>query len=119
MFIVPIRGYLFFVFANTAVCVSLRVGGVMNYEIEYSSGRRDEQIRRHISDDPITCENFLVELLEKGRKIHAIYHGGKPVSQGMFDRMVKSAAGMLAQNHVCKSIGCDSVEAHYRFGVPA
>jgi hypothetical protein len=92
----------------------------MNYDIEYSTGRRGEISREHFeTDDPIACENFLVNLLEKKSKIHRICHNGTELSPQAFDRMIKSAAGMMAQEHVCESLGCDSVDAHYRFGVPA
>lgn len=92
----------------------------MNYEIEYSSGNRgDSKLQSYSTDDPIACENFLVDLLERGQKIRKISHGGDALSQDGFDRMIKAAAGILAKNHVCKSLGVDSLEAHYRFGVPA
>jgi len=32
--------------------------------------------------------------------------------QNEFDRMVKTAAGMLITRHICASLGLDSVEAH-------
>ena len=33
--------------------------------------------------------------------------------------MVKTAAGLLATKHICRSLGIDSAEAHHRFGSPA
>ena len=92
----------------------------MSYEVEYSSGNRgDAAIQRHKTDDPVACEMFLSDLLEKGKKIHDVLRDGKPLGQHAFDGMIKSAAGMMTQEHVCKSLDVDSVEAHYRFGVPA
>ena len=92
----------------------------MSYEVEYSRGERsDARIQTHATDDPVACEKFLCDLLENGAKIHNISRDGRALGKGAFDGMIKSAAGMLAQEHVCKSLDCDSVEAHYRFGVPA
>jgi hypothetical protein len=36
-----------------------------------------------------------------------------------FDRLVKTAAGIMAANCICRSLGIDRAEAHHRFGVPA
>jgi hypothetical protein len=35
------------------------------------------------------------------------------------DRMIKTAAGILASKHICRSLGIDTAEAHHRFGSPA
>jgi hypothetical protein len=36
-----------------------------------------------------------------------------------FDRVVKTAAGMLASKHVCASLGINPEEERYRFGFTA
>jgi hypothetical protein len=30
--------------------------------------------------------------------------------------MIKTAVGMLATKHICRSLGIDTAEAHHRFG---
>ena len=67
----------------------------------------------------MACEEFLVELLGRGFKIRAIHHEGVDLPKREFDRMIKNAAGILASQHVCASLGIDSDEAHTRFGTPA
>lgn len=90
------------------------------YNIEYAIPfHRDEQVQHRTTDDPVACEEFLTELLERGIKIKGVTHQGVALSQVEFDRMIKTAAGMLATRHICHSLGVDSVEAHHRFGTPA
>jgi hypothetical protein len=90
------------------------------YKIDYSIPfKRHIQSQHHITDDPVACEAFLVELLERGFRIDGISHDGVALPPHEFDRMVKTAAGMLAARHISASLGIDSVEAHRRFGSPA
>jgi len=90
------------------------------YNIEYAIPfHRDEQVQHHTTDDPVACEEFLTELLERGIKIKGVTHQGVALPQVEFDRMIKTAAGVLATRHLCHSLGVDSVEAHHRFGTPA
>jgi hypothetical protein len=77
------------------------------------------QPHHYLTDDPVACEQFLVELLERGFKIGAVSHEGVPLPPHESDKMIKTAAGILATRHICASLGIDSVEAHRRFGSPA
>ncbi|MDB6023922.1 MAG: hypothetical protein JWM68_145 [Verrucomicrobiales bacterium] len=90
------------------------------YDVEYAlRGRGFFQIKNFETDDPVACETFLMQALEKGYRIQHIHRDGAPLGGARFDNMIKTAAGMLAQEHLCKSLEVDSVEAHYRFGCPA
>ena len=90
------------------------------YNVEYAIPfNRHEQPHHHLTDDPVACEEFLCELLERGFKIKGLTHQGLTLPANEFDRMIKTAAGMLAARHICRSLGIDSVTAHRRFGSPA
>lgn len=93
---------------------------IAKYNIQYSVPfLRHDQPHHHITDDPIVCEEFLVELLERGFKITSILHDGVALSRKQFDEMIKAAIGVLMSRHLCRSLGIDSVEAHDRFGSTA
>ena len=90
------------------------------YKIEYAIPfKRHDEPHHYLTNDPVTCEEFLTELLERGFKIKAVLHDGAALPTVDFDKLIKTAAGMLATNHICKSIGVDRAEAHHRFGSPA
>ena len=90
------------------------------YKIEYAIPfKRQDQHLHHLTDDPVACEEFLTELLERGFKILAVLHEGVALPKAEFDKLMKTAAGMLATNHLCRSLGIDRVEAKHRFGSPA
>jgi len=90
------------------------------YKIDYGiQFHNREQAHHYITNDPVTCEETLAKLLEHGFSIKAILHEGVELPRNEFDRMIKTAIGMLASNHLCRSLGIDKVEAHHRFGVPA
>lgn len=90
------------------------------YKIEYAIPfRRHDEPHQHLTNDPVACEEFLTELLERGFKITAVVHEGLALPKVDFDRLIKTAAGVLAANHLCKSLAIDRAEAHHRFGVPA
>ncbi len=95
-----------------------------NYKIEYAiplhaRDQRHEQINHYVTDDPVTCEEVLSELLERGVSIKSVAHEGVALPTVEFDKLIKTAAGMLTTRHICCSLGIDSVEAHHRFGSPA
>lgn len=97
---------------------------IAKYNIEYAiplQGRDHphEQTQHYVTDDPVTCEAILSELLERGITIKNVSHEGVALPGVEFDRMIKTAAGMLATRHICRSLRVDSVEAHHRFGSPA
>jgi len=87
------------------------------YKIEYAIPfSRHDQEHHHLTDDPVACEEFLTELLERGFKIHAVLHEGVTLPKVEFDKLIKTAAGMLATKHICRSLGIDMGEAFHRFG---
>ena len=87
------------------------------YTIEYAVPfKRSAEIYNYRSDDPVACEEFLEELLERGYRIKAILHEGLDVSEMEMDKMIKTAGGMLAAKAICSSLGIPAEEEHYRFG---
>lgn len=93
---------------------------IPKYTIEYSTQfRKHAQPSHYSTDDPVACEEFVEELLERGFSIRAIKHDGLDLSQHDFDRLVKNAAGMLASKHLCASLGIKAEEEKYRFGFTA
>ena len=93
---------------------------IPKYTIEYAvEFTRHAQTNHYSTDDPVACEGFLVELLERGLKIHSIKHDGMDLSRPEFDRLIKTAAGILAGKHVCASLGIKPEEEHFRFGFAA
>ena len=90
------------------------------YTVEYSPGfSRRAQPHHYSSDDPIACEEFLAELLERGFRILAIRHEGMDLARPEFDRLVKTAGGMVAAQRVCKALNIKPEEEKYRFGFAA
>ena len=87
------------------------------YNIEYVIPfRRNAEVFHYRSDDPVACEEFLSELLERGCSIKAIRHDGVEMPKPDFDNMLKVAAGMMTSRAICVSLGTSKEEAHYRFG---
>ncbi len=89
------------------------------YSVEYSLAFRRHsppQHQTHYTDDPVACEEFVQELLERSMGIHAIRHDGADLPKAEFDRVVKVAANALAARHVCASLGIKPEEERYRFG---
>ena len=71
------------------------------------------------TDDPVACEEFVGELLERGLAIRCIKHEGLDLPKVDFDRIVKTAAGMLASRRICASLGIKPDEERFRFGFAA
>ena len=93
---------------------------IPKYTIEYAvEFTRHAQTNHYSTDDPVACEGFLVELLERGLKIHTIKHDGMDLPRADFDRLIKAAAGILAGKRVCVSLGIKPEEEHFRFGFAA
>ena len=87
------------------------------YTIEYAANfKRHPETYHYNGDDPVACEEFLEELLERGYRIKAIRHEGLDLPKPDFDKMIKTAAGMLAAKSICSSLGISTEEEHYRFG---
>jgi hypothetical protein len=90
------------------------------YSVEYCAQLRGHAQAGHFTtDDPIACEEFVEELLERGFGIKAIKHEGLDLNPKEFDRLVKKAAGILASKTICASLGIKPEEEKYRFGFAA
>jgi hypothetical protein len=90
------------------------------YKIEYAIPfHGHEQEHHYTTDDPVSCEEFLSELLERGFKIKEVLHQGAALPKPDFDKFVKTASGILVSKHICRSLGIDRAEAHHRFGFPS
>lgn len=90
------------------------------YTVEYTAQfRRHAQPNHYATDDPVACEEFVEELLERGFAIRTIKHEGLDLPKPEFDRVVKTAAGMLASKRICASLGIKPEEEKYRFGFTA
>jgi hypothetical protein len=90
------------------------------YTVEYTTQfRRHAQTNHYSTDDPVACEEFVQELLERGFRIQTIKHEGVDLPRPEFDKIIKTAAGMLAAKHVCASLGLKPEEERYRFGFNA
>lgn len=93
---------------------------IPKYTVEYHVQLRQHAQTLHYStDDPVACEEFLAELLERGYRIHAVKHEGLDLPSKDFDKLIKTAAGMMAARHICASLGIDVDEEKYRFGLAA
>ena len=93
---------------------------IPKYTVEYAIKFRKGALSAHYStDDPITCEEFLAELLDKGLVVRAIKHEGVDLPKPEFDKMVRSAANLVASNKICASLGIKTEEERFRFGFAA
>ena len=93
---------------------------IAKYHIEYTvKFSKHAQPNHYQTDDPVTAEEFLVELLEMGFHVREIRHDGVELPRPDFDKMIKTAAGILAARRICTSLGIKSEEEHYRFGFAA
>lgn len=87
------------------------------YTIEFTPQlHQHTQLNHYSTDDPVTCEQFVSELLERGFAIKAIRHEGIDLVGSEFDRIVRVAAGMLAARHICASLHISAEEERHRFG---
>lgn len=90
------------------------------YNIEYSvQFRRHSHSSHYLTDDPVGATEFLSELLEKGFRIVSIQHEGVTLQINEFDRLLKTAAGMLTARRLCRSLGIAPEEERFRFGFAA
>lgn len=90
---------------------------IPKYKIEYGVTFRKQTERAHYeTEDPVTCEDFLSHLLERGFNIFEVKHEGVALPMPEFDRMVKAAANSLAARHICASLNIKGEEEHFRFG---
>lgn len=90
------------------------------YNIEYAVPFRTGALAHHYqTDDPVTAEQFLTELLEYGYKIREIKHEGVALSPKEFNRMVKAAANQLVSKRICAALDIKPEEERFRFGFAA
>ena len=90
------------------------------YKVEYAIPfHGHDQPHQYVTDDPVACESFIAQLLERGFKITQVLHEGAVLPRLEFDRLIKTAAGIVANALICTSLGIDPAEAHHRFGAPA
>ncbi len=92
------------------------------YSIEYSTGFRRHHPSPHqqfYTDDPLECEQFIQDLLERGMALHTIRHDGAELPRTEFDRLVKVAAAAGASHRICTTLGIKSDEERHRFGFAA
>lgn len=93
---------------------------IPKYSVEFSAAlKQHTPISTYSTDDPVACEEFIQELLDRGLLIKAIRHEGVDLPKVDFDRMVKTAAGALASKRICTSLGIKAEEERYRFGFAA
>lgn len=90
------------------------------YKVTYDIDQHGKLPASHFTtDDPVTCETFLTDLLDRKLHIREIAHEGVALPPKQFDEMVRSAVLQLASRHVCTSLKISTDEAHVRFGLPA
>ena len=93
---------------------------IPKYTIEHAVDfTKHAQTNHYSTDDPMACEGFLVELLECGLKINSVKHEGVELPRPESDRMIRTAASILAGKRVCASLGIKPEEQHFRFGFAA
>jgi hypothetical protein len=90
------------------------------YKIEYGIpfGNRIEKAH-YETDDPVACEAFLTQLLDRGFSICSILHDGESLDRHESDRLIKTAASIMASRHICSSLHIKSEEERFRFGFTA
>jgi hypothetical protein len=90
------------------------------YTVEYGIQFRKQSPTYHFTtDDPVACEEFLTELLERSFHITEIKHEGVALARAEFDKLVKNAAAMLASRHICAALRIKPEEEKFRFGFAA
>ena len=93
---------------------------IPKYTVEYTvEFTKHAQTHHYSADDPVAFEEFLVDLLEYGFKIHSIKHEGLELPRADFDKLIKTAAGILAAKRVCASLSIKPEEERFRFGFAA
>ena len=93
---------------------------IPKYSVEYTVTFRKQDFMHHLAtDDPVAAEEFIEELLERGYKIRDVRHDGVELPPKDFDKLIKTAASMLAARRICDSLGIKPEEEHHRFGFTA
>ena len=93
---------------------------IPKYTVEYSTPlRKHTPVNHYSTDDPVACEEFVEELLERGLMIRSIKHEGVALAPAEFDQIVKTAANMMTSKRLCLSLGLKPEEERFRFGFTA
>jgi hypothetical protein len=93
---------------------------IPKWTVEFATQfRKHAQASHYSTDDPVACEEFVEELLDRGFPIRRILHEGVDLPRHDFDRMVKNAAAMLASKRICACLGIKPEEERFRFGYAA
>ena len=93
---------------------------IPKYTVEYATKfRKHAQTNQYSTDDPVACEEFVEEVLDRGFAVQAIKHEGVDLSKTAFDKIVRSAANLLASKKICISLGIKPEEERFRFGFAA
>jgi hypothetical protein len=93
---------------------------IPKWTVEYCTQfRKHAQTNHYSTDDPVACEQFVEELLERQFPVTRISHEGVELSKHEFDRIIKNAAAMMASRHICASLGIKPEEERFRFGFAA
>lgn len=89
------------------------------YTIEYISNLVKGEISHCSTDDPVACEQYLKDMLDRGERVFTIKHEGLDLPKVEQDRLVRNAAAMLASERICASLDIKPEEEKYRFGFTA
>jgi len=90
------------------------------YTVEFTAGVRNHaRNKQYCTDDPIACVEFVEEVLDHGFALRSIKHEGLALPRHDFDKVVKTAAGLLASKRICASLSLKPDEEQHRFGFPA
>ena len=93
---------------------------IPKYTVEYALKFRKSALTNHYStDDPVTCEEFVAEVLDRGLVVRAIKHEGVDLPRVDFDKLVRGAANLIASKKICASLGINTEEERFRFGFAA
>ena len=87
------------------------------FDIEYVIHPQHNQ--RQDTNDPVEAEDFIMNLLIVGARIHSIKHEGIQLEAAQANRMLRVAAERLASRLLGRALDLDSVEVKHRFGFAA
>jgi len=88
----------------------------VEYGVPFAHGLQKDD---YLTDDPVTAEQFLADLLERGYRVLGVKHEGVNLPQKDTDKLLKTAIGLVATRHLCQSLGIKTEEVRHRFGTVA
>ncbi|HSI64940.1 MAG TPA: hypothetical protein VLE43_17570 [Candidatus Saccharimonadia bacterium] len=93
---------------------------IAKYDIDYTVfPEHNSKISSHRTDDPVAAEEFLMQLLVSGARIHGIKHEGIALERVQQDGMLRAAAERLCTQLLSRAVHIDSAETKHRFGFAA